>query len=560
MFSLRGLQPSVVFVIGLATCLRPAISATQAAGTQQGQTPDAGYRIAGTVVNAVGGSPLARARVSIFETANPQNTLSGITSEDGRFEFTQLPPGKYSLQGAKRGFAESAYDQHEQFSTAIVTGAGLDTEHLVLRLPPFAVLSGKVLDEAGEPVRRAAVALYREDRRTGVGRIQRIRFSLTDDLGSYEFAPLISGTYFLSVTATPWYAVHPASSLQKSAGDAASPVDRSLDVAYPMTYYKDATEPDEASPIPIRGGDHLEVDLHLNPVPALHLLFHVPDNGAHGFTSPVLQKPSFDGMDDVPNGGVEMISPGVYAMNGVPAGRYTVRTMGVPGQNEPTSEVEMDISEDGQELDASKGEPASTVKASVQLGSEAVPKQFFVALRNSKMRVVAGQVVDDKGEVEFRDVAPGKYEVLAQTPGKAHSVVRISTQGGGEVSGNILNVTPGSSPNISLAILGSAARVEGFVKRKGQAAPGAMVVLVPKNPEANRQLFRRDQSDLDGSFSLRGVNPGTYTIVAIENGWDLDWSSPGVIAHYCQRGQTVIVGNQGQGPVRLRDAVELQPR
>ena len=102
--------------------------------------------------------------------------------------------------------------------------------------------------------------------------------------------------------------------------------------------------------------------------------------------------------------------------------------------------------------------------------------------------------------------------------------------------------------------------VEGFVKRKGQAAPGAMVVLVPKNPEANRQLFRRDQSDLDGSFSLRGVIPGSYTIVAIENGWDLDWSSPGVIAHYCQHGQTVKVGDLGRASVRLLDVVELQPR
>jgi len=558
MLSFRGIAPSCVLVIVVATFLRPPISMAQAAGTQSNPAPDAGYRIAGTVVNAVGGSPLARARVSIFETANPQNTAFGITSEDGRFEFTQLGPGKYSLQGAKRGFIDAAYDQHEQFSTAIVTGAGLDTEHLVLRLPPFAVLSGKVLDEAGEPVRQAMVVLYREDRRTGVGRTQRIRDAHTDDQGSYEFTPLISGTYYVSVAATPWYAVHPASSQQN--GEAPS-ADRSLDVAYPITYYKDATEPDEASPIPIRGGDHLDVDIHLNPVPALRLLFHVPDNGTHGYSIPVLQKPSFDGMESVPNNGTtEMISPGVFALTGVPAGRYAVRTFGVPGQGEPPSDIEMDISEDGQELDASKGEPASTVKASVQLGSETLPRQLVVALRNSKMRVVAGQAVSDKGEVEFQDVVPGKYEVLAQSPAKAYSVVRMSIQGGGEISGNILNVTASSSLTVSLAMVGSTMSVEGFVKRKGQAAPGAMVVFVPKHPESNRQLFRRDQSDLDGSFSLRGVIPGAYTVVAIENGWDLDWSSPGVIAHYCQHGQTVTVRNLGQGSVRLPDAVEVQPR
>ena len=62
-----------------------------------------------------------------------------------------------------------------------------------------------------------------------------------------------------------------------------------------------------------------------------------------------------------------------------------------------------------------------------------------------------------------------------------------------------------------------------------------MIVMVPKDPESNGELFRRDQSDLDGSFSLGTVIPFEYTIVAIENGWDLNWSQPGVIAHYQER-------------------------
>ena len=504
---------------------------------------------------------MARARVGILEVSHPQDVRFVITSDDGHFEFTQLSAGKYPLQAAKRGFIESAYEQHDQFSTAIVTGAGLDTEHLILRLAPFAIISGKVFDESGEPVRMAMVSLYREDRQTGVERIQRFRNAHTDDHGSYEFAELVSGNYFLAVSATPWYAVHPNPSLQQNAGDAPSAVDSALDVAYPVTYYKDATEPDEASPIPLRGGDRLEVDLQLNPVPALRLLFHVPGNGEHGFSQPQLQQPAFDGMQPVLNsGGAEMVSPGVFALTGVPAGRYSVRVFGSPEQGSLPTEVEMNITQDGQELDASKGEPASTVKASVQLGGEALPREFQLALRNSKMRVVDVEVVSDKGEVQFQNVAPGKYEVLAQGTGKTYSVVRIATEGGGDISGNILNVAAGSSPKVTLTIVGSEATVEGFAKRNGKAAPGAMVVLVPKDPESNRRLFRRDQSDFDGSFSLQGVIPGTYTIVAITDGWDLDWSSPGVIAHYCQRGKAVTVGGLGKSSVRLPEAVEVQPR
>ena len=81
-----------------------------------------------------------------------------------------------------------------------------------------------------------------------------------------------------------------------------------------------------------------------------------------------------------------------------------------------------------------------------------------------------------------------------------------------------------------------------------------------KEPEANAELFRRDQSDSDGSFSLNTVIPGEYTIVAIENGWDLNWSQPGVIAHYLPQGRKIVVPSTAQEPVRLSEPVEVQPR
>ena len=548
-----------ILVLGLALPCLSLVAVAQTSAPPSTQPAIGVFRIAGTVVNAVGGNPLARARVSIQDTRNRQALQWMITAEDGRFEFRQLPTGKYSLGGAKRGFIAASYDQHEQFSTAIVTGAGLDTEHLALRLAPYAVLSGKVLNEAGEPVRHATVSLYAEDRRAGVGRIQRVRSEGTDDQGSYEFAVLDAGTYLIAATATPWYAVHPSSFHQEEGQRAA--VDQSLDVAYPMTYYKDATEPDDASPIPIRGGDRLEADIHLSPMPALHLFFHVPGNGQYGFSVPTLQKPSFDGTEQVQASGNGMVSPGVFEITGVAAGRYMVRmNMSTPGGPVQMSEVEMDLTTDGEELDAAKGEPTSNVKASVKiLGEETLPRQMGILLRNSKLRVVAFQQVHEKGEVEFRDVVPGKYEVLAQAPGKAYSVLRISSPGT-DISGHILNVTAGSTLNISLTLVGSAMRVEGFAKRSGQAAPGAMVVLVPNNPDANRDLFRRDQSDLDGSFNLLNVVPGPYTVCAIENGWDLDWAKPAVITHYCEHGRRVVVTERPQGFMQLEDAVEVQPK
>jgi protocatechuate 3,4-dioxygenase beta subunit len=545
----------VILAFGIVLSHSLGIFVAQSSTAPPSQSSVATFRIAGTIVNAIGGNPLARARVTIVDAKNRQKAQWMITSDDGRFDFKQVSPGKYSLQGAKRGFIPAFYDEHEGFSTAIVTGAGLDTEHLVLRLDPSAMLSGKILDELGEPVRQATVSLYREDRQVGVGRIIKFRVSMTDDQGAYEFSQLDAGSYFISATAKPWYALHTVSSGQSGAENPAGIVDQSLDVAYAITYYGDATEPDDATPIPVRGGDHLQADIRLNPVPALHLLFHVPENGANGFTMPMLQKPSFDGMEMIQSDGMSQVSPGVFEMTGIAPGRYSVRT---PEAGSEANDV--DVTTNGQELDMSTAQRAGTVKATIQvLGEPTLPPQIEVALRNSKMRVVAWQEMDAKGEVTFQDLAPGKYDVLAGSRPKAYSVVKMSSESG-VIAGHTLNVTAGASMTITFSLVGGTVNVEGFAKRAGKATSGAMVVLVPKNPESNRELFRRDQSDQDGSFLLRSVIPGSYTIVAIENGWDLDWSRPGVIEHYAQNGQTITVSDQTQTTMHLTEQVEVQPR
>jgi protocatechuate 3,4-dioxygenase beta subunit len=533
----------------LALAVLPA--ARQNSTPVAGAATTGGFRIAGQVVNALAASPLARARVTIVDTKNRQKTEWTLSGEDGSFEFLKLGAGKYALNGAKRGFIPAAYEQHGQYSTAIVTGAGLDTEHLVLRLTPDALLTGTVLDESGEPVRRAMVCLYREDRQWGVERIHKVRAETTDDQGVYEFYPLDSGTYFVSAVATPWYATHHTSS---AAGDPGSrpESDRSLDVAYPEAYYKDATEPQAATPIALRGGDRLEADLHLNPVPALHLIYRVPDQARSGFAPPNLERSVFDGVDGIPIQSWESPSPGVFESSGLAPGTYTVTFQGSSAVG-----VNVDLKEDGQEIDSTKGESASRLKASLRmLGGEKPSADLTVQLRNSKWRVVTQQTVDAKGEVEFDSVAPGKYEVLVQGPQRAYSLVRVSS-GGAENTGDRINLAAGRSLEVSLLVAGSTTNVEGFAARKGRPLAGAMVVLVPRDPEANRTLFRRDQSDLDGSFNLLNVIPGSYTIVAIDHGWDLDWASPAVIRAYTRHGKTITVGDT-KGSMHLRDAVEVQ--
>jgi len=539
-----------------------AMAVPQTATVLPSTIPGGSYRIAGTVVSKADGRPLAHARVTVRDAKDSQKFQSVITSEDGKYEFTRLPAGKYSLTGAKRGFISASYDQHDQYSTAIVTGAGLDAETLVLRLAPDAVITGKVLDEVGDPVRQAMVELYYDDHSSGVDQIRRSNSLQTNDLGEYEMTPLRPGTYFLAASAKPWYAVHPphsdpAQSESERQAEATPAVDRSLDVAYPVTYYPDVTEADDALPIPIRGGERVEADLHLNPVPSLRLLFRQPDDGKHGYNIPQLEQPAFDGFTFIQNGGGNMVSPGLLEVTGVPAGRYNIRLF---GQGQGLLMNGVDLIKDGEEVDTSKADALGSVKVSVQIPGEAkLPPRLTVGLRSGGRMVAVSQSVDAKGEAELQQVAVGRYEVSAWGGGKPYSIARISAEGA-EVSGHTLILAAGSSPSVSLTLVGGSAEVEGTVTRAGKGFAGAMVVLVPKNPDVDRDLFRRDQSDLDGTFALRGVVPGSYTLLAIDNGWDLDWSQSGVIAAYLKNGRRLEVGNREGRPMNIASPIEVQPK
>jgi len=53
--------------------------------------------------------------------------------------------------------------------------------------------------------------------------------------------------------------------------------------------------------------------------------------------------------------------------------------------------------------------------------------------------------------------------------------------------------------------------------------PGGWWALVPKDPESHSERIRRDQSDMDGSFTLGGILPGRTSLIAGEDGGDFPW-------------------------------------
>lgn len=524
----------------------------QSPGPSPTTTAGGSFRVSGTIVSKTDQHPLGRARVTLREAKDPRKFEAMFTEDDGKFAFDSVPAGKYSLTGEKRGYISASYDQHDLFSTAIVTGAGLETEGLVLKIAPNAAIWGRVLDEAGEPVRHANVVLYYDDHTQGVDQILRRNGAQTDDVGTYELLNLIPGTYFLSAQATPWYAVHPPAS-GGARDKTANSVDRALDVAYPVTYYADVTDSESATPIPIKGGERLQVDVHLNPVPALHLIFKVPGDRQHGFRFPQLEQSAFGESTFVQTGGGNMLSPGVFEISGIPAGQYNIR---LPGQGSNQQMTGVDVTKDGEQIDATAAEALSSVDVSARAADNTeLPKGLTVALR-SKARSFAGvRNLDEKGHAQLEQIAAGRYDIVLWGARRPYSIARMTAEGA-EVSGHSIILSAGASASLSLTLVAGSGEINGIAKKNGKGFAGAMVVLVPKNPEGNRDLFRRDQSDMDGTFSLHNVVPGSHSLLAIENGWDLDWSQPAVIAAYAKRGRSIEV-HDTEKPLDLTDAIPV---
>jgi hypothetical protein len=114
---------------------------------------------------------------------------------------------------------------------------------------------------------------------------------------------------------------------------------------------------------------------------------------------------------------------------------------------------------------------------------------------------------------------------------------------GAKADGSQVEITAGVSARLTIRVCQRAARIDGMALRGGKPVGGAMIVLVPDNLDKNLSRIRRDQSDSDGTFSLYNVLAGKYTVLALANGWDLEWLSPGVLEPFLKRGYPLKVSS-----------------
>jgi 5-hydroxyisourate hydrolase-like protein (transthyretin family) len=563
---LRGVRTSMV----LALLLTVDALSTQGQSAQAATAMSGPYRVAGTVVNTVTGAPVQGAMVALLTVQDSHTFAATESGDDGRFAIEHLPAAKFQLTASKRGFCTSFYDEHEEYNSAIVTGEGQETGNLVFKLTPGAVLSGVVTADGGDPVQGATVMLFEKPRGHEPGaKIEQVDTALTDDTGGYEFPNLAAGDYLLAVKAVPWYAMN---RIDSGAGSAPwqkpeTQAEAALDVAYPITFFDSTTDENAATPIALAAASRQEVNINLHAEPAVHLRVEAPRKQDGTFAQPELRETIF-GVDVAGDSAfMSRTENGMTEIGGLAPGNYQLT------QGDPPRVMELNAA-GSQQIDPGAGMPAFAVSGTLQGG----PRTGAMLVTLEPADGAAGQssleAYANQGAFTFPAVPAGTWKL--EIGGEEMRVESIAF-GGQPQAGN--RVTVQDRPlQIAVNLSGSTTPIEGFARKPvvpvggsspaglkdGKGFAGAMVVLVPKDPAAMAELARRDQSDSDGSFALLNVAPGSYTVVAIEDGWDMDWANPTVIARYLPGGEAVTVKDEtDKGPgktIQLPEPVAVQER
>ena len=556
----------LLLLIGSLSAQSSPGAAQQGLQAAPAAAPAQGFRIAGVVVNAMTGQPMASVSVAIAPATQGSEravSQSVMTTADGRFAFPALTRGKYSLMATARGYSLQYFEHHDPYATAIAVGPDLDSEHLVFRLQPDASIEGEVTDDNNEPVQNATVRLFQTANEGGQQRTVPVNQSQTDDQGHYHIGHLSPGAYYVAVSARPWYAQNfsPPKTASTSEVDARSAQDAAaLDVTYPLTFYPGTPDSASATPVQLTPGEKASADVTLHAVPSLHLRIHTgsAESAVLGkMVFPRVSQRLFEGyLDSLFNAPDSWISPGVIEVSGLAPGHYVVEMSPSTGLNDKGGGRawyrEIDLSGD-MDISASDGPGFASVSGSILFPDlPRAPRGAAIRLSNPDTGEVLRSDISEKGEFDLKadDVRAGHY-VVALEGANGFFLQRLSATGA-KIVGRSLEVTSAGTVYIRGVALRGEGQVDGTAMHGDEPFSGAMIVLVPQDAANNGPLFRRDQSDSDGTFTLPNVVPGQYTVIALANGWDLEWANPAALQPYLTRGEKVQVPAGGKLQIRVQ--------
>ena len=507
------------------------------------------YRVAGNVTNAQTGSPLPRAEVYVYRSVGAKPLATLTTGENGHFSF-DLPEGSYVLRAGTRTTSQTygRRDPASDLGSAVIVGPGHDASNLTFQWFPTAAISGRVLDNNGEPVEGALVQLVRSAVVSGKRNTATMRWERTSDLGEYRFGWLPGSvgpngiSYYLAVTGTPWY----AGTLQLTQPESRPP-------AFIPVYYPNTPDAARAAAITVKPGDEAHADFSL--APTLGGTVTVKHNTPAGTQGTIgLVHEGIAGNESLQeNQGLYSFSlpeqkNSEQKFSGVPPGRYTVEITGRSGTIDVAGRASVDVNGNDVTVEIAV-RPEASVTGTVTLKDPAAKFKGtpVAALVRQDNGAVIGANIHPDGTFSFPGLSAGKYKPAIRTSGIFADRIEVT---GVPFRNGIIELTEGDTAKISMVASTETGNLSGLVMQGDKPAPAVLAVLAPADPADLRLSHYGYQTESDGSFDFRNLPAGRYIFFAVED-TSFEYSDPAALRPWLPEAKTITIEPHGAITERL---------
>jgi len=517
------------------------------------------------------GRPIPRALVRIAVVAPPERSPAprplirrGLmhTDEDGAFEFADLLAGTYQVTAAKSGFSPVGaygplsggssisliYSIAETFDLA----DGAKREHVDLTLAPWRALSGRVVDERGDPVEGAAVMLYQSRYVNGARRlVEAFSSRFTNDLGQYRIYGVAPGRYIVSA----------------SIGAVSS-----TDVpGYGRSFFPGTSNPAEAQYVAVSAAqDTVGIEVALSRVATARVsgtLLNASGEPLGGGISLVSSRSASMVGTSV---GARISSDGSFEFPNVPPGSYVIQVY--QGRHNSFTEGEfaaLPIAVSGSDVTGIVMQTSlgSTITGHVvfdTVNPAATPPfarvEISPELVDSDLSPGSGPEVAVDADGTFRIAGvhgPRRLQATRTPPGWALKEVRVN---GGDVTDRALSFgTNAQSLSDVEVVLTDRINTIDVAVTGDRSKPAAATVLVFSSDRdrwySGSRFLRKAAANADGAATIAGLPSGAYHAIAIARppaeGPDA-WQDPEFLESLIARATSVSLGEGDTRAVGLR--------
>jgi protocatechuate 3,4-dioxygenase beta subunit len=521
--------------------------------------------VRGRVVAADTGAPIRKAIVRMAGSEIRGGRVAS-TDTEGRYEFREIPAGRFNLTVSKGGFVNLQYGQRRPFEPGkpLDLADGQMLEKIDFSLPRGSAITGRVVDEYGEPVAEAMVQAMRYQYVGGRRRLAPTgRMGQTNDLGQYRIYGLPPGDYYVSAQLRS-VQIMSASMMGGGLGSHDS-------TGYASTYFPGTGNVNEAQRLTIGlGQEAMNIDFPLLPVRTAKVAGIVFDSEGKPVPNAMIMMMQTQG-----GGGAMFIlgasasrtgKDGTFSMSNVAPGDYTLQVRAAPSVTQrsegggETVVMTTVITADGGMASSGPDMEYATVPLSV--GGEDITGLAIVMSKGSRLtgRVVfegntpprsqweslritamnpepdftpfgggGAGVVKEDGTFEVRGLSgsrlvrpaalPSGWTLKSVTLGGADVTdTPIEFKGSDEVSGLEIVLSPQVSQ-----VLG------GVTDERAQPIKDYTVIVFAANSARwgfQSRFIQSARPDQDGKFKIQGLPAEEYLAIAVDYVQAGEWQDP----------------------------------